>query len=78
MSDYNYIVEESTLYIILPLSFKTTNYIIEMTDRGQRYYSYSVSRVSTNKIQVFNINIDGPSKEYNYEVHTGFVLTLGF
>ena len=77
MRNYNYIVEESKLYIILPLSFKTTNYIIEMTDRGQRYYSYSVSNVSTNKIQVFNINIDGPTKEYNYEVHIGYVLTLG-
>lgn len=78
MISYEYTIEESKLYIILPISFKTTNYIIEMTDRGQRYYSYSVSRVSTNKIQVFNINIDGSTKEYNYAVHMGYVLALGF
>ena len=78
MYNYNYTVEESKLFIILPISFKSTNYIVEMTDIGQRYHSYSVYRISTNKIQVYNINIDGSTKEYNYEVHKGYVLTLGY
>ena len=60
------------------MSFRSKNYIVEMTDMAQRYHSYSVYGVSTNKIRVYNINIDGSTKEYNYEVHKGYVLTLGY
>lgn len=79
---YNYTVENSKLYLILPISFISTKYIIEITDGADpdksSCISYGARAVSNNKIIVFNVSFNNGTTVNNVPSTKGFVLTLGF
>ena len=73
--------ENSKLYITLPISFNSRNYIVEMSDAGSACSTYGAYIVSTNKFQVFNIGFDISNKTIsvvNEPGLGGYVLSLGF
>ena len=73
--------ENSKLYITLPISFNSRNYIVEMSDGGNACSTYGAYIVSTNKFQVFNIGFNISSKTISVVNDPGlgaYVLSLGF
>ena len=77
-----YTVENKNLFTLLPISFKASDYIIEITDsasdRGSACARYGVKPVTNNKILIFSIASSPSGFEYNRPDYTGYVLALGF
>lgn len=76
-----YTVENSNLFLILPISFNSTKYIVEYTDNGDACISYGVLKLSSIKIEVFNYGTDSKNRNTiisNSHWCIGDMLALGF
>ena len=86
MLNYNYTVENSKLYIILPISFSRTNYCIELSDTMDKdddsaCTSYGAKPISNNKIAVCNLAINksnGFPNVINDQNYKGNIFVIGF
>lgn len=75
----NYIVEDSNIYINLPISFTKTPYIVEINDGGGACASFGANTISASKIQIFNVGFNGKSiNEFNTPGYGGFLFAIGF
>ena len=72
--NYNYTVENSALYVILPISY-AGSYIAELTDAGLSCITYGISIISSNKFRVYSR--DKYNTE-NLEDWHGHLITIGF
>ncbi len=74
-----YSVENSALYLNLPISFNSFNYIIEMTDMGGACASFGAEKISTSKFRVHNVGFSGKAiSEIETSGYGGYVLALGW
>ena len=78
----HYTVENDKLFILLPISFKASDYIIEITDsasdNGSACAVFGVKPVTNNKILLFSIVTSPSGFEYDNPEYTGYVLALCF
>jgi hypothetical protein len=80
MHSGTYTIEDSKLYIALPISFTKTILVIHMTDGGNARAAFGARILSTNKFQAFNIGW-GPKGSFeaeNVSSYVPYVSTLGF
>ena len=86
MLAYNYTVENSKLYVFLPISFSSSNYCIELTDfsdaeGNSACTSFGAKPISNNKIAVCNLAIDkstGVPKAIDDQNYRGYMFAVGF
>ncbi len=78
IGDNVYTVENSNLYVNLPISFNTSKYIVEVTDVADACATFGASVISKNKIQVFNTGFNnGVIMKFNTPDFGGHLLALG-
>ena len=79
MHEYNYTVEDSKLYIILPVSFNNTNYIVELTANSKGVFVCGTRIISANKIIVLYIDFIDGKAYYRYDPSfKANIFALGF
>ena len=86
MLAYRYTVENSKLYVILPISFSSTNYCIALTDfldeeGNSACSSFGAQPISNNKSAGCNLAIDkstGVPKAIDDQNYRGYMFAVGF